>query len=80
MIDQIRINWAMENQFSEEDVFRVEGILDVNTIEYFPCPIDLKPKDGTYQLQRDTNKEMTLFKHLSFLLSFRLPFFFINHF
>ena len=50
VIDQIRINWALGNQFSEEDVFKVEGILDVNTIEYFPCPIDIKQKDGTYQL------------------------------
>ena len=50
VIDQIRINWALGNQFSEEDVFKVEGILDVNTIEYFPCPIDLKQKDGRYQL------------------------------
>ena len=26
------MNWGLENQFSEEDVFRVEGILDVNTM------------------------------------------------
>ena len=50
VIDQILINWDLENQFSEEDVFRVEGILDVNTIEYFPCPTDLKQKDGKYQM------------------------------
>ena len=46
MIDQIRINWDLEKEFSEDDVFRVEGILDVNTIEYFPVPKELNKKDG----------------------------------
>ena len=46
VIDQIRINWDLEKEFSEDDVFRVEGILDVNTIEYFPVPKELKKNDG----------------------------------
>ena len=48
MVDQILINWGLESKFSEEDVFRVEGILDVNTIEYFPCPKEPNIKGGMY--------------------------------
>ena len=50
VVDQILVNWGLESQFSEEDVFRVEGILDVNTIEYFPCPKDPNRKDGMHFL------------------------------
>ena len=35
---QILENWELKDKYSQDEVFRVEGILDVNTIEYFPCP------------------------------------------
>ena len=41
------MNWGLKNKFSEEDVFRVEGILDVNTIEYFPCPKLIEHNKGS---------------------------------
>ena len=45
-MDQILENWELKDQFSEDEVFRVEGILDVNTIEYFPCPKTLPNVSG----------------------------------
>ena len=38
VVNQILVNWELESKFTKDEVFRVEGILDVNTIEYFPCP------------------------------------------
>ena len=32
IVQQIREKWN-QSQFSEEEIFRVEGILDVNTLE-----------------------------------------------
>ena len=48
VVNQILENWELKGQFSEDEVFRVEGILDVNTIEYFPCPKTLPNVSGTY--------------------------------
>ena len=48
VVDQILGNWELESQFSQDEVFRVEGILDVNTIEYFPCSKTLPNVSGTY--------------------------------
>ena len=47
-MNQILENWELKSQFSEDEVFRVEGILDVNTIEYFPCPKTLPNVSGAF--------------------------------
>ena len=46
VVNQILENWELKFQFSQDEVFRVEGILDVNTIEYFPCPKTLPNVSG----------------------------------
>ena len=43
---QILENWELKDKYSQDEVFRVEGILDVNTIEYFPCPKALSHVTG----------------------------------
>ena len=33
IVNQIRLKWK-QSQFSEDEILRVEGILDVNTLEW----------------------------------------------
>ena len=53
VVKQILENWGLHKQFTEDDVFRVEGILDVNTIEFYPhCKDDENEKGNNHNLSR----------------------------
>ena len=41
IVQQIREKWH-QSQFSEEEIFRVEGILDVNTLELLDFDNEVK--------------------------------------
>ena len=41
IVQQIREKWE-QSQFSEEEIFRVEGILDVNTLELLDFDNEVK--------------------------------------